>query len=480
MRDHKHIREWAERCARGLRTVSSLLCPLIAIAFVPTASATVAAQDTIKLDPLGGPGGNYFEQICRPGRVLVGVQGWGGVWIDSVQAVCAKFDINGVSDAQSEGRVFGGAGGEHPISAKCSNGQVVGYAEVSSTNDSSFVGSISLKCLNSSRNVADATVMRGTGRTDQDLGGDGFHGFRGDQQCPPSTVAVGILGRAGKFVDAFGLICSVRPMPLQPGTANLLGREVSFESVNFPERYIRHRNSLGFIEPISDSLAKQDATFKIVPGLAGKCFSFESHNYPNQFLRHQGSRLKLAALANDQLFQQDATFCITTGLASSEGASFESVNYPAHYLRHRNFELWLDRFEDSEQFRKDGTFQIRPPAAANSAARAFGKIKLPNTRPRETPSSPAPGPTPPFITANPETVVISPRRDQGTTTLIWDAGPDHPSAQVWVKINDADESFIVEQSKGSRGFMVDPGNTYLFILTDAGQRLATVTVTVKQ
>jgi len=51
---------------------------------------------------------------------------------------------------------------------------------------------------------------------------------------------------------------------------------------------------------------------------------------------------------------------------------------------------------------------------------------------------------------------------------------------VWVKVNDADETFIVEQGKGTRGVTVEPGKTYLFILEDAGQRLATVTVTVKQ
>ena len=199
MRDHKQIREWAERCARGLRIVSFLFCPpAIAIAFSLIANATVAAQDTVKLDPLGGPGGNYFEQICKPGRVLVGVQGWGGVWIDSVQAVCARFDTNGVSDVQPEGRVFGGAGGERPLSGKCPNGTVVGSIEVSGTNDSSFVGFISLNCLNSSRNSVGGDMMRGTGRNSEDLG---FHGFHGEQRCPPGTVAVGILGRAGKFVQ---------------------------------------------------------------------------------------------------------------------------------------------------------------------------------------------------------------------------------------------------------------------------------------
>lgn len=138
-------------------------------------------------------------------------------------------------------------------------------------------------------------------------------------------------------------------------------REVSFSSSNFPDRYIRHRNSLGFIDPIAfgDFLGQKDATFNIVPGLAGKCSSFESYNFPGQFLRHQGTRLKLSPRANDQLFREDATFCMVRGLTGS-GLSFESVNYPGQYIKHRNFELWLARFDGTDLFRKDATFQTVP------------------------------------------------------------------------------------------------------------------------
>jgi hypothetical protein len=137
----------------------------------------------------------------------------------------------------------------------------------------------------------------------------------------------------------------------------------SFRSWNYPDRYIRHRLSLAHIDSITagDSLARKDATFRLVPGLAGRCRSFESVNYPGHFLRHQNFRLKLAKLSEDQLFKADATFCVVYGLASSQDRSFESVNFPKHYIRHINFELWLGKMDGSTLFRKDSTFIISPP-----------------------------------------------------------------------------------------------------------------------
>jgi len=137
----------------------------------------------------------------------------------------------------------------------------------------------------------------------------------------------------------------------------------SFRSWNYPDRYIRHRSFLGYIDPIvaSDGLGRKDATFQLVPGLAGRCRSFESVNYPGHFLRHQNYRLKLAKQTDDQLFKEDATFCVVSGLANSEGRSFESVNFPKHYIRHSNFELWLGKSDGSQLFKKDATFIISPP-----------------------------------------------------------------------------------------------------------------------
>jgi hypothetical protein len=139
---------------------------------------------------------------------------------------------------------------------------------------------------------------------------------------------------------------------------------IAFTSWNFPNRYIRHRNLLCYIEIIGagDKIGAKDATFRRVPGLAGKGSSFESVNFPGHFLRHQFLRLKLSKFVDDKLFREDATFYFVKGLANPEGRSFASFNLPKHYIRHRDFELILSPFEDSSLFRKDATFrQVEPP-----------------------------------------------------------------------------------------------------------------------
>ncbi|HUQ99041.1 MAG TPA: AbfB domain-containing protein [Gemmatimonadaceae bacterium] len=162
------------------------------------------------------------------------------------------------------------------------------------------------------------------------------------------------------FVSVVVMVSTALPLLSRSSDAQA-PKEISFESFNFPGRYIRHRQMLGYVEKLSDALARKDATFKIVPGLAGKCRSFESVNYPNHFLRHENFRLKLARRSNDRAFLEDATFCFVPGLASSTWYSFESVNLPRHYIRHSNFELWLGRFEESKTFREDATFRTASP-----------------------------------------------------------------------------------------------------------------------
>jgi len=94
-----------------------------------------------------------------------------------------------------------------------------------------------------------------------------------------------------------------------------------------------------------------------------------------------------------------------------------------------------------------------------------------------TPTTPTTTPTTviaPMITASQPIPVT------GQVVLTCDGGKDHPYAEVWVKVDDGDETFIVEQGKGARQVTVEPGKTYLYILADAGKRLATVTVKSQQ
>jgi hypothetical protein len=352
---------------------ASLWFRSIAAAIVAGSFAGTTCAQEVQAPVAGGSGGSYFEYSCGPGRMLVGLRGSAGVLVDAVQAVCARVDAAGyVSEARPAGPVFGGPRPFDKV-ADCPDQQAIQSLKVSQTENEPLVGSIKITCLEVAR-FADG------GRTELEIEGSGHlalydspqlltssddRGYYWDSNCPNETYAVGIRGRASQYLDAIGLICAPKskaaPIMADGPFANLVGQEVSFQAANYLDRFIRHRHSLGYAEPISGELGRADATFRIVPGLAGKCISLESRNYPGQFLRHHFWRIKLAPRENSDTYRNDATFCMVQGLASSTGVSLESVNAPGHFIRHRGGELWVDRFDGSDLARRDATFNVTHP-----------------------------------------------------------------------------------------------------------------------
>ncbi|MCT2589938.1 AbfB domain-containing protein [Streptomyces sp. N2-109] len=152
-------------------------------------------------------------------------------------------------------------------------------------------------------------------------------------------------------------------------------RSLRVTTPGFTDRYLRHYDALGFTEPVdagSPDLLKQDATWKIVPGLADpSCYSLESRNYPGEYLRHQESRVQRAAPDGSLLFREDATWCAVPGLSgTADGVSFRSYNYPQKYLRHYDTELWLAGnggstapYETRASFADDVTWAVENPWA---------------------------------------------------------------------------------------------------------------------
>lgn len=145
------------------------------------------------------------------------------------------------------------------------------------------------------------------------------------------------------------------------------GKIISFKSVNYPNKFIRHRNFLGELTTISSALDKKDASFKVVPALNGKkgYVSFESVNYPGYYLRHQNFVIKLHKKEGSKLYKEDASFKPRKGLAQ-KGYTFESSNYPGRYIRHRNFKMYLEPTNNSPLFNKDASFFIDKSFISNT------------------------------------------------------------------------------------------------------------------
>ncbi|GLY95594.1 AbfB domain-containing protein [Actinoplanes sp. NBRC 103695] len=151
-----------------------------------------------------------------------------------------------------------------------------------------------------------------------------------------------------------------------PAAAALpLSRYYSLESFNYPGHFARHANYLGELSTVSSQLDRNDATWLLVPGLAGAGVSLRSKNYPSYYLRHSGFRLRISRSDGSRLYREDATFYVRRGNAASGSAwlSFESYNYPGRFIRHANYHLWLHPIDRTQLFKADSTWAARPPLA---------------------------------------------------------------------------------------------------------------------
>ncbi|MBN1409976.1 MAG: family 43 glycosylhydrolase, partial [Spirochaetales bacterium] len=96
----------------------------------------------------------------------------------------------------------------------------------------------------------------------------------------------------------------------------LAGAGISFQSINFPDRYLRHAGGIIYLKVNDGSgLFAQDATFYQVAGLAdGNKSSFMSYNFPDRYIRHQRGILRIDPVTDD-LGRQDATWAVISTAA---------------------------------------------------------------------------------------------------------------------------------------------------------------------
>ena len=129
------------------------------------------------------------------------------------------------------------------------------------------------------------------------------------------------------------------------------------KSYNFPDRYWRHSNYVGRIDPYPID-PPSDSQWKMVPGLADSTgVSFQSVKFPTRYLRHYNYQLELDVNDGTSTFAGDATFSRTAGLADSSWSSFRSYNFPTRYIRHSNYVLRIDPISTATD-QQDATFYV--------------------------------------------------------------------------------------------------------------------------
>ena len=175
----------------------------------------------------------------------------------------------------------------------------------------------------------------------------------------PQLSAYGIFQASVPDVDMGAPNLENESMGVAPFTKSLRERIEPFllaEPFHDLKEFLSQVVSFGF-EPAANDGVRQEAAFRIVPGLAGRCASLEWTNTPNYFLRHRDGQLTVERRSDDRRFEREATFCLTKGLADPSGVSFEALSVPNYFIRYRDSALWLDRRDGSDLFKMDATFE---------------------------------------------------------------------------------------------------------------------------
>jgi hypothetical protein len=146
------------------------------------------------------------------------------------------------------------------------------------------------------------------------------------------------------------------------------GTRCLLESRNYPNLFLRPNATASTLSPAADAIAA-GGDLRVVSGLAGQGISFESVKYPGRYLRHQNYTLKLHTNDGTDVFRRDATFKprlrgdfnIPSPLSPrADNVSLESYNMANGYIRHYSglFEVNTSSFHPNvTTFNKDATFR---------------------------------------------------------------------------------------------------------------------------
>jgi hypothetical protein len=164
-----------------------------------------SAQRTTTTQSFGGNGGGPYKLQCPSGMAMVGIKGRFGAWVDAVAPVCAVWVAGSRTLGEIDDQPGTGGGGGGSAVMRCSGrrGVATGVAVWQADNEDRSVGRIVLEC----GDYLQPGVRRPLNPAAVMAFGESMGSGRVNLRCGPGEVAVGLLGRSGRFVDRIGLLC---------------------------------------------------------------------------------------------------------------------------------------------------------------------------------------------------------------------------------------------------------------------------------
>jgi hypothetical protein len=150
------------------------------------------------------------------------------------------------------------------------------------------------------------------------------------------------------------------------GTTVATGAAVSLQASNYTTSYLTNVGGTARLVVPANASDRQQATFRLVPGLAGQGVSFQASTNAGQYLRHQNFQIFQQANDGGDLFKKGSTFVPRAGLAGTCGCntgactSYESIDWPGYYLRHQNFGFYIAKPDGGPTYNQDASFCPAP------------------------------------------------------------------------------------------------------------------------
>jgi hypothetical protein len=185
-------------------------CRHLPLAAALVYSVATPASATIT-ETMGGPGGREYSIRCPAGSAAVGITARAGAWVDGMTLLCAS-----IRSGRRTPATWLGGHRSSPQEIYCPSNSFLTAVSMTFTRGQNlkreYVDAIGISC--GAQHPDYACVTSGDGCTSRVIIPPGELKYRIDADrlaCPPDEVVVGLVGRAGKYVDAVGLICGPNP-----------------------------------------------------------------------------------------------------------------------------------------------------------------------------------------------------------------------------------------------------------------------------